>query len=160
MAGIEPSLERLCLSALARPPSAGQSGRMELDLDGLRTLSTDECVELLATTRVGKVALSEKALPTIVAEAYVVRGSTINLVAPGGLVLAAARRGDIVCFEADSANDVETEFWSVVVVGKLQLQRAPLGAGDQPYLELAGDVVSLAMTIVTGRASEGSGEVV
>ncbi|MCU1399893.1 MAG: hypothetical protein JWN62_3002 [Acidimicrobiales bacterium] len=133
---------------------------MELDLDGRRILSTDECVDLLATRRVGRVALSEKALPTIVAEAYEVRGSTINLVAPGVLLLAAARRGDIVCFEADSADAVEAEFWSVVVVGRLQVRRASLGADDQPHIELTRDFVSLPMMIVTGRAAERARETV
>lgn len=131
----------------------GQPARMELDLDGLRTLSTDECVELLATTRLGRVALSDKALPTIVAELYVVRGSTINLVAPGGLVVAAARRGDIVCFEADSADAEETDFWSVVVVGRLQLRRTSLDPDELPHVEVIRPFASLPMTIVTGHAA-------
>ncbi|MCU1365993.1 MAG: pyridoxamine 5-phosphate oxidase family protein [Ilumatobacteraceae bacterium] len=131
----------------------GQPERMELDLDGMRTLSLDECAELLTTTRLGRVALSEKALPTIVAEAYAVRGSVITFLAPCGLLAAAARRGDIVCFEADSAEAAEGEFWSVVVIGKLQLRRTSPDFAEQRHLDSARDVVALPMTVVTGHAA-------
>jgi nitroimidazol reductase NimA-like FMN-containing flavoprotein (pyridoxamine 5'-phosphate oxidase superfamily) len=107
----------------------------------------------------GRVALSERALPTIVAESYVIHGSTICFSAPGLLLRAAARRGDIVCFEADSADAVPAEFWSVVIVGRLELLQPSLDALERPLLEPARDEVSLPMAIVTGRAGRAAGTV-
>ncbi len=120
---------------------------MELDLDGLRTLSPVECIERLASSRIGRVALSENALPTIMAVFYDVKGSAISFSGSGGLLTAAAQRGDIVCFEADHANPSETEFWSVVVVGKLEVEH---GVSDAQR-GFPADRVCLPMTIMSGR---------
>ncbi|MCU1393066.1 MAG: hypothetical protein JWM34_1494 [Ilumatobacteraceae bacterium] len=126
---------------------------MELDRNGLRILTPSECIAFLATGRVGRVALSKSALPTIQPVLYEMVGDTITFNASGGLLSEAAERGDIVCFEADFADSSETGLWSVVVVGKLELASSELGPDSDAPARFGTDRISLPMTIVSGRAT-------
>lgn len=144
----------MCLFVLlATRRSRCQPWRVELDQNGLQILSPVECVELLTTARIGRIAVSKNALPTIVPVLYGVDGATVTFHASGGLLAAAAERGDIVFFEADFANGSESELWSVVVVGKLELRPSQLGATEDAALKFGADMVSLPMTIVSGCAA-------
>lgn len=126
---------------------------MELDRNGLRILSPSECIELLASARIGRVALSNKALPTIKPVLYELDGSSITFHASGGLLSEAAVRGDIVCFEVDFADASENRLWSVVVVGKLELSSSASGASTAAPTKFGATQVSLPLTIVSGRVS-------
>lgn len=126
---------------------------MELDRNGLRILSTAECTEFLATARLGRVALTFKALPTIKPVLYELEGSTITFYASGGLLSEAAARGDIVCFEVDFADAGDHRLWSVVVVGKLAITSPESSSNHGTLTRFGTDKVSLPMTIVSGRAS-------
>ena len=127
---------------------------MKLDPNGLVILSPTECMEFLATARVGRVALSYKALPTITPVLYELEGSTITFHVSGGLLSEAAARGDIVCFEVDFADADEHLLWSVVVVGKLALTSPESKSNGETHTRFGTDKVSLPMTIVSGRASQ------
>ncbi len=129
---------------------------MEVERRSLKILNSAECVEYLATTRVGRVALSQNALPTIIPVLYEVNESAISFQDSEGLLAAAAERGDIVCFEADCSDASERLVWSVVVVGKLQLSPVEFGihGGNGDALTMVGtDMALLPMTIVSGRAA-------
>lgn len=111
---------------------------MELDRNGLRILRRADCLALLGGARVGRIALSHNAMPIILPVMYGVEAEVIVFRADGGLLAEAARRGDVVCFETDSGDDVAGGLWSVLVLGKLE--------GN-------GQLVSLPTTILTGRSA-------
>lgn len=91
-------------------------------------LDRDECLDLLATTSLGRVGLSDRALPMIVPVLYRLGPDGIEFDATGRLLPAAAYGGHVVCFEADAADRDTGAGWSVVVVGRLQVVPLPLAA--------------------------------
>ena len=143
----------MCLSAPAARRSRCQRGYVEFEHSGLKTLNSAECIGFLATTRVGRVALSQNALPTIIPVFYEVNESSINFQISEGVLGAAAERGDIVCFEADFPDCL---MWTVVVVGNPQPSSLDFGAagGNGDAVSKAGAVMALLpMTVVSGRGA-------
>ena len=126
---------------------------MEIDRKGQQILTKAECLQLLGTVRSGRIALSKRALPTIMPVMYRIDGATVTFGVSGGLLAAAAERGDVVCFEADFTSADESELWSVVVVGKLRLIPGGHAAAEDASAKCRGRVASLPMTIVSGRAT-------
>ena len=149
----------MCLSALAARRWRCQRGYVEFEHSSLKVLNSAECIGFLATTRVGRVALSQNALPTIIPVFYEVNESSISFQISEGVLGAAAERGDIVCFEADFTDFTDFTdclMWTVVVVGKLQLSSLEFGAdgGNGDAVSKAGAVMALLpMTVVSGRAA-------
>lgn len=91
---------------------------MERHQGRLEVLTEAECRWLLASTGVGRVVYTDGGLPAIAVVNYVVHGDTIVIrTLPGGK-LSAARRRDVVAFEADSIDPADGTGWSVVVVGE------------------------------------------
>ncbi len=84
---------------------------------------------------------------------YRVDGATVVFGVSGGLLAAAAERGDVVCFEADFASADESELWSVIVVGKLRLSPLEPIASQHATARCGVGIVSLPMTIVSGQAT-------
>ena len=102
-----------------------------------RPLLRTECLELLAGTSLGRVAMSDRALPIIVPAAYRLVDEAIELEATGPMLTNAGANGHVVCFEAGSSD--ADDGWSVNVIGKLL---ASLPAGRVPTLRLATTMMS------------------
>ena len=143
----------MCLADLAiqRP----RCHPWHVERDDPRILTPNECVDLLTTARIGRIALSEHCLPTIVPVLYEIdpTASTISLHAISGLLAQAAVRGDIVCFGTDFADQPDNELWSVVVVGKLETLMPAFDHQADPPSQFGSTKVSLPLTIVAGRAT-------
>lgn len=150
----------ICLLALVNRRHKCEHEFVELDRNGLRILNPRECVALLATARVGRVALSDRALPTVRPVIYELDESTITFHASGGLLLEAAARGDVVCFEVDFADAGENRVWSVVVVGKLRLATLEASRSATTGKRFGTHKISLPMTIVSGRATRSALQIV
>lgn len=130
----------------------------EVDVTGLEILEEDECLRLLHTMKVGRVALTIGALPSIFPVNYAMVDGRIVFFTGAGSKLAAALHGAVVAFEVDSTNDMTREGWSVNVVGP-----AHLDPGITPRLraELVGleswvpdplpFVVSIDARLISGR---------
>jgi nitroimidazol reductase NimA-like FMN-containing flavoprotein (pyridoxamine 5'-phosphate oxidase superfamily) len=83
----------------------------------LRSLSTEECLELLGRERLGRVGVSIGAMPVILPVNYrLFEGSIVLRTAPG-TKLSAALMGAVVGFEIDHAEPDHAAGWSVLVVG-------------------------------------------
>ena len=124
---------------------------MTLDDNGLEVLDVPTCRALLATTHLGRVALSRQALPIVVPVVFTLSGGTILIPAVSALVRRAAHSGDVICFEAD-AHDSTGALWSVLVTGPL----ATTGRGTSGQLEhgwstTAVELVSLHASLLSGR---------
>jgi len=90
---------------------------MYSDGAALRQLSRDECLRLMASVPVGRVIYTRRALPAVELVNFALdRGEIVLRTNPGGK-LAAAARGAVVAFEADSVDYAHRAGWSVTAVG-------------------------------------------
>jgi nitroimidazol reductase NimA-like FMN-containing flavoprotein (pyridoxamine 5'-phosphate oxidase superfamily) len=90
---------------------------MSTDHLGTTVLSGDDCLDLLRTQTVGRLAVSIRDLPDIFPiNDAVDRGGVVFRTA-AGTKLAAAVLGRGVSFEIDGVDDAAGEAWSVIVKG-------------------------------------------
>jgi len=116
-------------------------------------LNSGECIDRLRACRLGRIGMSDRALPTIEPVAYDIVGASVMFPVPkGGMLEAAADRGDIVCFQADSVDAIDHERWNVVIVGKLELSTGLVVGKDMTTI--GSNRASLPMTLVSGRAED------
>lgn len=83
----------------------------------LQSLSPEECVEFLASARVGRIALSVDALPTVLPVNYVLYGDDIVFRTAPGAKLNAATSRTVVAFEVDGFEPDGASGWSVIAQG-------------------------------------------
>jgi nitroimidazol reductase NimA-like FMN-containing flavoprotein (pyridoxamine 5'-phosphate oxidase superfamily) len=89
-----------------------------LDNAGLEVLDRAECLRLLATAGVGRIAISARAMPVILPVHYVLDGDDIVVRTHRGSTLDLATQGAVVAFEADCVGPGADLAWSVLVTGK------------------------------------------
>ena len=85
--------------------------------EGIASLSTHECLALLRSGEVGRLAVSITDHPDIFPINYVVDRGTVVFRTAEGTKLAAALLGRGVAFEVDGYDAAEGEAWSVVIKG-------------------------------------------
>jgi hypothetical protein len=91
---------------------------MSLDRAGLRVLTRADCLQLLGTVNVGRVALSHRALPMILPVHFRLRDDDrIIIRTTVGTTLARATDRAVVAFEAEGPPGAIVPSWSVVVHG-------------------------------------------
>ena len=90
---------------------------MKLDSAGLQVLSPAECVELLATTPIGRVVFTDHALPAVQPVNFVLDGTTVVMRTTPGSKLAVAARNTVVAFETDEFDPDTGTGWSVTAIG-------------------------------------------
>ncbi len=83
----------------------------------LSVLSRDECLRLLATSPIGRVIFTERALPAVRPVNFILNGDEIVIRTGEGSKLAAAVRHTVVAFEADELDYLTRTGWSVTVIG-------------------------------------------
>ena len=90
-----------------------------MDLNGsvLEHLSRDECLRLVGQVPVGRIVYTRQALPAVELVNFALAGGDIIIRTGSGGKLAAATRGAVVAFEADSLDVGARAGWSVTVVG-------------------------------------------
>jgi len=86
-------------------------------MDLLENMSFDECLHALAAKRVGRIALTHRALPVVFPVNYVLDGHSVLLRTAPGTALAAARDEVVVAFEVDDIDEEQQAGWSVLVTG-------------------------------------------
>ena len=89
---------------------------MTLDGADPQVLAPDECLRLLAGERLGRVAITVKALPVILPVRFALDRDEILFRAAFGGVLAEATRQAVVAFEADGSEPGGGS-WSVLATG-------------------------------------------
>ena len=90
---------------------------MQIDRAGLRVLTRDECLALLATVQIGRIAVSARALPVIIPVRFAMDDDRIVIATHHGTTLDNATRDTVVAFEADGATGESPFGWSVHVNG-------------------------------------------
>lgn len=82
-----------------------------------QTLSHEECLRLLGSTAIGRLAYTQAALPAVRPVSFTLSGEEVLIPVRVGSALADAVRGAVVAFEADVYDDVARTGWTVTVVG-------------------------------------------
>ena len=109
-----------------RGPTVGSShlagpGRIDsdarIDRNGLVVLDRAECLRLVSTATLGRIAISAAAMPLILPVNFRLVGDRICLRTTPGTKLDAATSHAVVAFEVDDIDRFSHEGWSVVVVG-------------------------------------------
>ena len=90
-------------------------------MERIEYLTTEECLHLLSTASVGRIAVTRDALPVILPVNYAVDGTSLVIRTSEGSVLKAARAGGaVVAFEVDSLDERTMTGWSVLITGTLR----------------------------------------
>ena len=90
-----------------------------MDFNGatLEHLSRDECLLLVRQVPVGRIVYTRQALPAVELVNFAVDDGDIIIRTDSSGKLAAATRGAVVAFEADSVDSAAHAGWSVTIVG-------------------------------------------
>ena len=132
---------------------------MQYDRNGLEILSRDECMRLLASSRVGRIGLTSSALPVVLPVNFTVWRDAIVVRTTAGTKLDAAARSAVVAFEADETDRVERGGWSVVVTGVAEKVTDPddiaelraADAGTAPWSAEGDHFIRISTEIISGR---------
>lgn len=123
----------------------------------MQVLSTEECLALLDSVRLGRIALTDHALPIILPLVFARIDDRLLFKVGPGAVSRAAQLGHVVCFEADSFGDAHDQAWSVTAIGRLSIVTDPtmLQRVDQvdlaPWSAACSTVASLVPEVINGR---------
>lgn len=127
-------------------------------LSEAHTLDRAECLRLLGTVSVGRIAFTERSLPMIHPVNFSVDGNDVIIWTSSGGKLAAAIVGAMVAFEADEVDPITRSGWSVVVLGHAGLVQdierlvALAGSDRRPWVRGRTDhVVHIKIERLTGR---------
>ena len=106
----------------------------------LRELSRDECLELLQTARVGRVAFDDGEGPVVVPVNYVMEGETILVATAAYTSLGRNAPFGRVAFQLDHVDEFYESGWSVLVRGRAepvtpQDLPADMTGGPTPWVE-------------------------
>jgi nitroimidazol reductase NimA-like FMN-containing flavoprotein (pyridoxamine 5'-phosphate oxidase superfamily) len=96
----------------------GQIPNEPLVDEGLEILDEEQCMELLATSSVGRIGVSIGALPAIFTVNFMLCSRDIIFKTSEGTKLAAAANHAVVAFHCDMVDPVQRAGWSVLVVGR------------------------------------------
>lgn len=101
----------------------------DVDSAGLLVLSREECLSLLATTPIGRIVFTDRALPAVQPVNYLLDGADdeadIVIRTAAGSKLAAATRNAVVAFEIDDFDLASRTGWSVTAVGRARAVTDP-----------------------------------
>lgn len=125
---------------------------------GLQVLERDECVRLLATKRVGRMAVAAPNGADIFPVNYAVDGDRVVFRTAAGTKLDRAERAQ-VAFEVDEVDDRHRVGWSVVVHGFVDSREGEEALrwadeiGVEPWHDPSGKphVLVIVPTTITGR---------
>jgi uncharacterized protein len=130
---------------------------MEIDRNGLEVLERDVCLQLLAEATIGRVGVSQGALPVVLPVNFVLTDAGVVFRTRRGTKLDAAVDGAVVAFEADAFDPLFHSGWSVVVTGVAAVHdvaelperaalaprwAAPGHLDDERYVLIPTDIVS------------------
>ena len=124
----------------------------------IRALTRDECLEHLRVGTIGRIAVTDHALPAIVPVNYVLMGNVIVFRTDPGGMLARACDDAVVAFEVDQVQPDGMSGWSVLVVGVARQVHgsAELRAVEAGLVTAVGDrrdlFIEVSTTRLTGRA--------
>lgn len=130
---------------------------VHVDRQGLGVLTEQQCRELLASARLGRIALTDRALPIILPVGFARLDDDLIFRVGQGALSKAARMGQVVCFETDWADDTFDRAWSVAAIGQLSPLKEPARLIRAEQLDLISwsahcdEFVQLTPQMISGR---------
>ena len=131
---------------------------MDIDRNGLEVLERTDALRLLATQKIGRIAITADALPVILPVNFALLDSEIFIRTGPGTKLDAATKNSVVAFEVDEFDLVSHTGWSVSVTGLARviteelereaLARAPIARWAPSKSER---VIGISTELVSGR---------
>ena len=131
---------------------------MDANGSALERRSRDECLRLMGSVSIGRIVYTREALPAVELVNFALVAGDVVIRTDASGKLAAATRGAVVAFEADSVDVAGQTGWSVTVVGQ---SRAVTDSEEIRRLEQIGLVtwapgkrdhfIRISPTIVNGR---------
>ena len=91
---------------------------MNSDGSALKQLTRDECLVLMASVPLGRIIYTRQAMPAVELVNFALDNGDIIIRTDRGSKLAAATRGAVVAFEADSVDTDRHAGWSVTAIGQ------------------------------------------
>ena len=91
---------------------------MDANGSALERLSRDECMRLMGSVSIGRIVYTREALPAVELVNFALVAGDVVIRTDASGKLAAATRGAVVAFEADSVDVAGQTGWSVTVVGQ------------------------------------------
>ncbi len=132
----------------------------------MEILDADQCLGLLRTVQVGRVAVSSGAIPTILPVNFAVLDASVVFRTSDGTKLDAAVRNAVVAFEADAIHSIFETGWSVVVVGVAEEVHDPTEIDRVTHIGLRpwapgshSHLIKINPTIVSGRRIMGDRQI-
>jgi hypothetical protein len=123
----------------------------------LEVLAEPECRALIGTVKIGRLAFTVDALPTIQPVPFHVHDGLVVIPARAGSQLLPGTRGAVVAFEADCFDEDTRTGWAVTVVGPSRPVTAPQDVAALDGLPWGGPgpwpdrcYVTVAMNLVRG----------
>jgi Pyridoxamine 5'-phosphate oxidase len=119
-------------------------------------LTASECWQLLASTSIGRVVFTQRAMPAIRPVNHLIDGRKIIIRTHNGAAIASRALeelsgpgkppGSVVCYEADDLDPVRHTGWSVIATGLARLVTDPAdlarySAATEPWI--AGDMTQV-----------------
>jgi hypothetical protein len=92
------------------------------DHRGLRVMTFDECLELLQTSSVGRLAFAHDGEPEVLPVTFGLDGMSPVFRTTWGSKLEAVGRGRVVALEVDRLDSADGVAWSVVVKGTGEIE--------------------------------------
>jgi len=132
---------------------------MQFDRNGLQVLDRAECLRLLGTATLGRVAVTADALPVILPVNFIMADDQIVIRTGRGTKLDAATRNSVVAFEVDQIDPMYHTGWSVLVTGVARdmtaqpelLHLAHEPARWAPEKASDGRLIAISADLVSGR---------
>lgn len=88
-------------------------------LELVEHLSEPECLRLVSTVAIGRVALTRHALPVVLPVNFALEGHGVIIRTGTGSILAGAQDEMVVAFEVDDYDSKARTGWSVLVIGTM-----------------------------------------
>jgi uncharacterized protein len=131
---------------------------MDADSSALEQLPWDECMRLMGSVPVGRIVYTRQALPAVEMVNFALADGDIVIRTSAEGKLAAATRGAVVAFEADSVDLAEHTGWSVTIVGQAravtdgaELRRLERAAPPSWVTRQSDHFVRISPAMVNGR---------
>ena len=131
---------------------------MELDRTGLEVLTRAECLALLRTSLVGRVIVTDRALPAAFPVNFAMLDDDVVFRTTAGSKLEVASAQAVVAFEVDDLDPIGQTGWSVLIQGLARRIQDPADvtrAGTLPFQPWAPgkrlEFMRISSELVSGR---------
>ena len=131
---------------------------MEIDREGLEVLDRSECLRLLGSTGLGRIAVTSGALPVVLPAGYAMDGESIVIETGRGTTLDFGTTGSVVAFEVDNLHEHGHGGWTVMVTGlaqevedDLEVERLRGLLGDHQEYWTDERLIRISSELISGR---------